>query len=164
MNIALISINVKLSGEDEGIDRSPCLAELLCQRGHNVDLITSSFQHWLKQFRTLTFPDYDEFPYRIMFVEQPGYEHNTGIARMYAYRVAKKNIINYLEGHNPYVTPPEGGYDLLYVDTTPNIIARAVTKFAKKNNIPSIPLGTNEAKSQPTKYKPRDYSTHQEIG
>ena len=138
MNIALISIDTRLPGEVGGIDRFPYLANLLCERGHNVDLITSSFQHWQKQHHALTSPAYNETPYRIMFVDQPGYGRNICFSRIYAHRVAARNIIDYLEGRNPYITPPEDGYDLLYVNIPPNNIAYAVAKFAEEHNVPII--------------------------
>ena len=49
--IAMIVTDVALAGE-KGLGRMFYLAELFCQYGYEVELLTSRFQHWLKRFRT----------------------------------------------------------------------------------------------------------------
>ncbi len=46
--IAVITQAVKLADEAAGLNRTSYIAELLAREGHDVDLLTSTFQHWEK--------------------------------------------------------------------------------------------------------------------
>ena len=138
LNIALITIDTCLADEIGGINRFPYIADVLCKRGHTVDLITSCFQHWKKKQRFLADKRYEGTPYRIVFVDQPSYERNIDPKRIYAYHVAAKNIEAFLEGRLPNVKPPEGGYDLVYANIPPNNIALTAARYAARHGIPVI--------------------------
>ena len=49
--IAVVTQGVKLPGEERGYTRFRVIAETLAQAGFEVDLITSTFQHWDKAQR-----------------------------------------------------------------------------------------------------------------
>ncbi|MEG2368192.1 MAG: glycosyltransferase WbuB, partial [Raoultibacter sp.] len=49
--LAVVTMGVKLGDETRGYTRFRFLSELLAQSGFEVDLITSSFQHWEKAAR-----------------------------------------------------------------------------------------------------------------
>ena len=49
--IAMIATDIALAGE-KGLGRMFYLAELFCEKGYEVHLLTSRYQHWLKTFRT----------------------------------------------------------------------------------------------------------------
>ena len=81
--IAMIVTDVALAGE-KGLGRMFYLAELFCKNGYQVDLITSSFQHWLKRRRT----DEEMAHARenalcgITFLDEPGYTKNVQVKRI----------------------------------------------------------------------------------
>ena len=52
--IAVVTMGVKLGDETRGYTRFRFLSELLVSQGFDVDLITSSFQHWEKAQRDTT--------------------------------------------------------------------------------------------------------------
>ena len=47
--LAIVTMGVKLGDETRGYTRFRKLSEMLVAHGFEVDLITSSFQHWDKQ-------------------------------------------------------------------------------------------------------------------
>ena len=50
--VAVITMGVKLDGE-KGYTRFRYLCEFLVKKGYEVDLITTTFQHWEKKQRNL---------------------------------------------------------------------------------------------------------------
>ena len=76
--IAIITMGVKLKGE-KGYTRFGYLAEFLTKAGFQVDLITTSFQHWEKAQRDLQKIQEDikagEYPFGLRFIYEPGYNH-----------------------------------------------------------------------------------------
>ena len=81
--IAMIVTDVALAGE-KGLGRMFYLAELFCQYGYEVDLITSKFQHWLKKFRTEAEMQAiaEKAKCKITFIDEVGYTKNVQIKRI----------------------------------------------------------------------------------
>lgn len=71
--IAVVTQAVKLADETAGLNRTSYIAELLAKEGYEVDLLTSTFQHWEKKRRNIVDPKYHELPYEVIFIEEPGY-------------------------------------------------------------------------------------------
>ena len=67
--IAVVTMGVKLGDEVRGYTRFRALSELLVNQGFEVDLITSSFQHWDKAHRDTTRACYQNLPYKIVFID-----------------------------------------------------------------------------------------------
>lgn len=126
--IAVITQGVSL-GKEPGYTRFKYIAQLLSEKGFEVDLITSSFQHWEKKQRDLEKIKIDEYKYKVKFFKEPGYVKNIDLKRIWSHRVACKNIIKILEEEN---------YDLLYAEIPPNDIAATISKYGKKKKIPVI--------------------------
>ena len=70
--IAVITQGVKLHDE-KGYTRFAYIANFLVENGFQVDLITSSFQHWEKAQRNLGEFNQD-LKYNVIFIEEPGYK------------------------------------------------------------------------------------------
>ena len=51
--IAVVSMGVKLGDETRGYTRFKVIAEMLVRAGFDVDLITTSIQHWNKAQRSI---------------------------------------------------------------------------------------------------------------
>lgn len=73
-------------------DRFLYVAKLLAQR-HTVELITSSFFHTTKNFRRETAK---EWPFKVTFIEEPGYPVNVCLRRFYSHYVWGRNVGRYL--------------------------------------------------------------------
>lgn len=128
--IAMIATDVALAGE-KGLGRMYYLAELFCQHGYEVHLLTSRFQHWLKRFRA------DEemqaiqaaVKSKVVFMDEPGYTKNVQLKRILSRRVLTKNIKAYLESHD---------FDVVYSQIPDNHLASVAAQHAKNRGIPFV--------------------------
>ena len=128
--IAMIVTDVALAGE-KGLGRMFYLAELFCQYGYEVELLTSKFQHWLKKFRSD-----DEMKQivansrcKVVFFDEMGYTKNVQIKRIISRRGLTKNIRAYLE---------ENHFDLIYSQIPDNHLASVAAVHAKAQGIPFV--------------------------
>lgn len=135
--IAIITMGVKLKGE-KGYTRFGYLAEFLSRAGFQVDLITTTFQHWEKAQRDLEKIKRDvetgEYPFGLRFIYESGYKKNVDPARIRSHRIAAENLKKMLEDK------PEDGkdYDLLYAEIPPNDVARVAAEYGVAHNIPFV--------------------------
>ena len=133
--IAVITQGVKLGDEQKGYTRFRVIAETLAEAGFEVDLITSTFQHWEKAQRNTTLPCYRGLPYSIRFVYEPGYQKNLDLKRINSHRILARNLRRYLESRfeeNMFA------YDLIYSEIPPNDMARVCVEVAQAHNIPYV--------------------------
>jgi glycosyltransferase involved in cell wall biosynthesis len=129
MKIAVITMGVRLNGE-QGYTRFRYLCDFLTQAGYEVDLITTSFQHWEKKQRDVKSIEKEEYAFGLKFIYEPGYKKNVDMKRVRSHRIAAKNLTALLER--------EGDYDLLYAEIPPNDVALVCAQFAQKKGIPFV--------------------------
>ena len=127
--VAVITMGVKLDGE-KGYTRFRYLCEFLVKKGYEVDLITTTFQHWEKKQRNLESVDQKSYPFGIKFIYEPGYRKNVDLRRVRSHRIAAENLRKLLE--------KEGDYDLIYAEIPPNDVALAAAEYAHRNKIPFV--------------------------
>lgn len=127
--IAVITMGVKLNNEN-GYTRFRFLCEFLVKNGYDVDLITTSFQHWAKAQRNLSEIKKEDYTFGIRFISEPGYKKNLDVRRIYSHRIAAKNLRKMLE--------KDGAYDLIYCEIPPNDVALVAAEFARKRKIPFV--------------------------
>ena len=133
--IAIVTQGVKLPGEERGYTRFRFLSELLVREGFEVDLITSTFQHWDKAQRDTTRECYQDLPYRIRFVYEPGYSRNLDLARINSHRVFARNLRGLFKSR---FADNARAYDLIYSEIPPNDMARTCAEVARANRIPYV--------------------------
>ena len=90
--LAVVTMGVKLGDETRGYTRFRFLSGFLAQQGFEVDLITSSFQHWEKEQRDTSKACYRNLPYRVVFIDEPGYTRNLDMKRIRSHAIAAKNM------------------------------------------------------------------------
>ncbi len=129
--LAVVTMGVKLGDETRGYTRFRFLSELLAREGFEVDLITSSFQHWDKAHRDTSKACYRNLPYNVVFIDEPGYTKNLDLTRIRSHRVAAKNLREHFER-------TAGTYDLVYAEIPPNDVARVCAEEADKQGIPFV--------------------------
>lgn len=129
--IAVVTMGVKLGDETRGYTRFRFLSNLLVREGFEVDLITSSFQHWEKAQRDCSKACYQGLPYRIVFINEPGYTRNLDLERIRSHRTAAKNL-------REHFARTAGTYDLIYAEIPPNDVARVCAECADKMDIPFV--------------------------
>ena len=103
--IAVITMGVRLDGE-KGYTRFRYLCDFLTKSGYQVDLITTTFQHWEKAQRDMEKIKKEDYQFGIKFIYEPGYKKNVDLKRIRSHKIAAKNLTALLE--------KEGDYDLLY--------------------------------------------------
>lgn len=128
--IAVITMGVKLDNE-KGYTRFKFLSEFLVDAGYDVDLITTTFQHWEKAQRNISEVQKTKYKFNLKFIYEPGYKKNIDLRRVHSHKVAARNLTALLE--------KEGNYDLIYCEIPPNDVALAAAKYAKKKGIPFVP-------------------------
>ena len=133
--IAVVTMGVKLGDETRGYTRFRFLSELLVREGFEVELFTSSFQHWEKAQRDTSRACYRAQPYRISFIQEPGYRKNLDLARINSHRVAAKNLRAMLRER--FSADPHA-FDLIYAEIPPNDVARVCAEEAHRNCIPFV--------------------------
>lgn len=127
--IAVITMGVRLDNE-KGYTRFRYLCDFLVDAGYEVDLITTTFQHWEKEQRNLDQINKEDYKFGIKFVYEPGYKSNIDLRRVRSHRIAARNLTALLE--------KEGNYDLLYAEIPPNDVALAAALYAQKRGIPFV--------------------------
>ena len=115
---------VALDGE-KGYSRFRFLANMLSD-SFEVDLITSTFQHWEKRQRSLSRVEELNTSYGINLAYEPGYKKNVDFRRFISHKVAVKNILKILERKK---------YDLIYCIIPDNGMAKNVGRYAKQHGI-----------------------------
>lgn len=128
--IAVISMGVKLDNE-KGYSRFRYIGDFLSDAGYQVDLITTTFQHWEKAQRNLDDIKKENYKFDLKFIYEPGYKKNIDLRRIRSHRIAAKNLRQHLE--------KEGNYDLIYCEIPPNDVALAAAEYAKLKGIPFVP-------------------------
>lgn len=127
--IAVITMGVRLNGEP-GYTRFRYLCEFLTEVGYEVDLITTTFQHWEKKQRDIDKIKKEDYPFGLKFIYEPGYKRNVDLGRVRSHRIAARNLTALLE--------KEGDYDLLYAEIPPNDVALVCAEYAKRQGIPFV--------------------------
>jgi len=105
-------------------DRFLYLAKML-ENDNNVEIITSSFRHTKKNHRRKTV---ESWPFRITFIEEPGYPKNICLKRFYSHFMWGKNLICYL--NNRKKKP-----DVIYCAVPSLTGPFRVSRYCKKYNI-----------------------------
>lgn len=133
--IAIVTQGVKLPGEDRGYTRFRFIAQFAAAQGYDVELITSSFQHWDKRQRVTERPCYQGLPYRITFVYEPGYKRNLDLRRIRSHHVLARNLRTMLEQR---FEENSHAFDLIYSEIPPNDMARTCAEVATAHGIPYV--------------------------
>lgn len=128
--VAVITMGVKLGHETKGYTRFLSVCQALRAAGFDVDLYTSSFQHWYKQQRDKVAFPYDMYDFGVKFIDEPGYKKNIDPSRIRSHSIAAKNLMKMLEAG------PE--YDLIYSEIPPNDVALSAARFAESRGIPFV--------------------------
>ena len=89
--IILANFPSTLDGTPKG--RFTNLAMLLHNRGHEVELITSDFEHGKKHHRTAT---ENKYPFKLTFLHESGYSGNISPKRIISHMVWGHNVGKYL--------------------------------------------------------------------
>lgn len=127
--ILLIAQYTQLPGE-KGNNRSrfKLIAEMLVKKGYEVTVVTSKFRELDRTYRSNTKVI---APYKIIILDENGYQKNISLKRVYSMWTFSNNLKKFLKNSNEK-------YDLIY-SCIPGLDSGLVAgKYAKKNKIPFI--------------------------
>lgn len=128
MKILMIANYVQFNSEG-GNDRFTYLLDMLKRRGHSLELITTKFNHAAKKHRNpdqLTESSQSE-PYKLTLLDEPGYEKNISLARVYSGLILARNLRSFLNNrHKP---------DVIYCSCPSLDFTAEAIRYAKRNNI-----------------------------
>lgn len=106
-------------------DRFTYLANLLIEKGENVEIVTSDFEHHKKKYRDFSVAQ--SHPFKITFLHENEYKKNISFKRISGHISFANNLKEYLEKRK---RP-----DVIYCAIPPTVSACNAAKYAKKNNI-----------------------------
>ena len=106
------------------------LGEMLCERGHHVEMIVSDFDHGSKQHRAEGSVKQEAYKTKITTLHEPGYPNNISLKRLWSHYVWGRNVEKYLKS----ILKP----DVIY-SAIPSLTANVrAAQFCKKNGIKYI--------------------------
>ena len=106
------------------------LGEMLCGRGHHVELIVSDFDHGKKAPRDLDAIKQEAYKTKITLLHEPGYPNNISLQRLWSHYQWGKNVELYLNS----ISKP----DVVYC-AIPSLTASVnAAKYCKKNGVKFI--------------------------
>lgn len=127
--ILLIAHYTQAPGEP-GNNRFAYLANLLCNKGFEVEVVSTSFSHKTKKPKDIIPEAFEKCRYKFTFIDEPGYPKNICPERFYSNYKFGKNLKKYLST----IEKPE----LVYVAVPSNDAGVVAAEYCKKNNIPMI--------------------------
>lgn len=125
MNILIIA-HFTIRKNEVGNNRFNYLADVLADRGHQIELITSSFNHTKKVQRKRR--NIQDEPYEEILIYEPGYQKNVSVKRIFSHKKMADNLRKYLD--NKKERP-----DLVYCAVPSLHVAQVAGEYAKKNHI-----------------------------
>lgn len=129
--IAIIENAIGLNGE-KGYSRFRFLPKFLAEKyGYEVEVITSTFQHWEKKQRDVrkTLENQKCEKYKTTLLKEPGYKKNVDLRRIYSHWIFTDNVIRHLKKNH---------YDLIYCTIPDNRLTAKVAEYAHANNIKMV--------------------------
>lgn len=127
-NILIIANFISIMPWQGGNNRFTYLANLLAERGHKVEVITSSYSHAQKCQKKLEKDKVEALPYKLTNIYEPGYKKNVSLKRFYSHHILGENIKKYLESL-------ENKPDIIYCAIPSLSVPKAAAQYAKANNI-----------------------------
>jgi glycosyltransferase involved in cell wall biosynthesis len=106
-------------------DRYTYIAKIIQQKGWNVEIVTSDFEHHKKKYRNTSIKN--NFPFKITFIHENKYSRNVSIGRILGHISYAIRLKSYLKK----IEKP----DVIYCAIPPTISAYITAKYAKKNDI-----------------------------
>ena len=127
MKIAIVSSQYFWLPEEAGPTRFYSIACAFRNAGHDVDIITSSFEHHEKKQRNTKMYS----PFCMVYLRCPSYKKNVGVPREISNTVFTWKVASYLKKSGKK-------YDAVYCSLPPNNISAVVGNYCHRNNIPFI--------------------------
>lgn len=116
---------------EKSSSRYNSIVELLSNhKDFEVELITSNFRHITKSHRNYKKEYFNDYKYKVHFIDEPGYKKNVSLNRIKSHKVFANNLKKYLQSINKV--------DIIY-SFCPSLSANnVIAKYCKNNNVKYI--------------------------
>ena len=109
---------------EKGKSRFSDLAEEFVKAGYELEVVCSSFYHMGKNHRDSKDERINNLPYKVHFIDEPGYSRNVSFSRVRSIRTFNRGAGNYLSKHEPV--------DIVYVPVPSCKTALIAKKWCNK--------------------------------
>ncbi|HHK5613379.1 TPA: glycosyltransferase family 4 protein [Bacillus paranthracis] len=125
-DILIIAHFAQVPGE-KGNGRFNYIANMLVQRGYDVEMVTTRFSHRNKSNRIVKEKELEQLGFKLTMLDEGGYQKNVSLKRFYSHHTFGKNLRDYLKSRR---TP-----DIIYC-AVPSLDAGYIAaRYAKEKNV-----------------------------
>lgn len=128
-DILIVAHFTQVPGE-QGNSRFRYIADILADKGYNIELVTTRFSHRTKEQRNVQESQLKHIKYKLTMLQEKGYRKNVSLKRFYSHYIFGENFRKYLENRKKP--------DIIYCAVPSLDAAFVAAKFAKHNNIKFI--------------------------
>lgn len=130
MKHILIVDHFSQTPDEPGNNRFIYLANMLCDNGFSVEIVTTDFSHKNKKTRIPNKNELLKLPYKFQMLPEPGYSKNVSLKRFYSHYIFGKNLKKYLTT----IKKP----DLIYIAVPSLDVGIVCANYCKENNVPLV--------------------------
>lgn len=127
--IGIVSLGYGWLPCEPGPSRFYYIAKMFSEKGWDVDLIGTSFQHFKKAPRDKELILSQNYPFKTSFIDVKPYKKNIDIRRIISNKGAVGKTVEYLRKNE---------YDVIYCSIPQNDVASAVADYCEERHIPLI--------------------------
>ena len=127
--IGIVSLGYAWLPCEPGPSRFYYIAKMFSEKGWDVDLIGTSFQHFKKEPRDKDLILSQNYPFKTSFIEVKPYKKNIDVRRVMSNHLAVKATVDYLK---------QNEYDAIYCSIPQNDVASAVAEYCHGKKIPFV--------------------------
>src|SRR5574344_2140003 len=81
---------------EKGNSRFVTLARMITNSSFDLEIVTSSFYHMGKYQRKISKEELDSLPYKVTFINEPGYKKNVSLSRVISMNMFNNGVKSYL--------------------------------------------------------------------
>lgn len=127
--IGIVSLGYGWLPCEPGPSRFYYIAKMFAEKGWDVELIGTSFQHFRKEPRDKQLIKSQNYPFEVSFIEVKPYKKNIDVRRVLSNKGAVKKTVEHLKRNK---------YDVIYCSIPQNDVARAVAEYCHEAGIPLV--------------------------
>lgn len=127
--IGIVSLGYGWLPCEPGPSRFYYIAKMFAEKGWDVELIGTSFQHFKKEPRDKQLIKSQNYPFEVSFIEVKPYKKNIDVRRVLSNKGAVKKTVEHLKRNK---------YDVIYCSIPQNDVARAVAEYCHEAGIPLV--------------------------
>ena len=113
---------------EKGNNRFLYIANMLCDRGYEVEIVTTDFSHIKKQTRNIPQSAFEKLPYKYTMLPEPPYKKNISLQRILSHRAFGRNLKAYLKDRTDI--------EAIYISVPSLDVGVAAADYCNEHKIP----------------------------